>query len=62
MRSPAAEQSEDLLLLVCITAGAVIGFSLTGGAAIGTALGAAAGIALLARHRRRADHAAMPRT
>lgn len=62
MRSPAAEQSEDLVLLVCITAGAVVGFSVTGGAAIGTALGAATGIAILARHRRRADRAPTPRT
>ena len=54
VRSPAAGQSEDLLLLACITAGAVIGFSLTGGAAVGTVLGAAAGIALLERHRQRA--------
>jgi hypothetical protein len=48
------EHGDDLLLLACITVGAVLGFSLTGGAAVGTAIGAGAGIALLARHHARA--------
>jgi len=39
-------------MFACIALGALIGFSLTGGAAAGTALGAATGIALLALHRR----------
>ena len=42
---------DDLVVLLCITFGAVIGFTLTGGAAIGTAVGAAGGIGLIALHR-----------
>lgn len=60
MRIPGVDPAADLdsvLLLVCLTAGAVVGFSITGGAAVGTALGAAAGMALVAlRHRRQRWH------
>jgi hypothetical protein len=39
-------------MLACIAAGAIVGFSLTGSAALGSATGAAIGIALLAVARR----------
>ena len=42
---------DDVILFVCIAAGSVLGFTATGGAAIGTALGAAAGMAVVAAHR-----------
>jgi hypothetical protein len=47
---------DDLLLFVCIAAGALAGFSLTGSAAIGSIAGAAVGTALLAErhHHQRA--------
>ena len=46
--------TEDTVLLACIALGAVVGFTLTGGAAIGTAVGAAVGVGagrLLRQHR-----------
>jgi hypothetical protein len=39
-------------MLGCITAGAVIGFTLIGSAAVGTALGAAVGLGVVAVGRR----------
>ena len=56
MGTTSHDARENVLLFICITAGAVIGFSLTGGAAIGTAIGAAAGPALLAHDPRRSGH------
>ena len=38
-------RSEDVILMVCMTIGAVEGFSLTAGAAVGPADGAAVGVA-----------------
>jgi uncharacterized membrane protein len=46
------DRSDDLLLFICIATGAVVGFSVTGGAAVGTTVGAAAGMALVALHHR----------
>jgi hypothetical protein len=49
---------EDVVLVLCIAAGAVAGFTLTGGAAVGTAVGAAVGMAAAhaVRHRRETHH------
>jgi hypothetical protein len=44
--------ADDVVLLVCITCGAIAGFSLTGGAAVGTAIGAAIGTGIVALHDR----------
>jgi uncharacterized membrane protein len=44
---------ESVVMLVCITTGAVIGFSATGSAAFGSAIGAAAGMGAIALARRR---------
>jgi hypothetical protein len=42
----------DVVLVACIAVGAVVGFSLTGAAALGTFVGAAAGLAAAALIRR----------
>ena len=46
---------DSAVLFACLAIGAVVGFSLTGSAAAGTAIGAACGMALVAlrRHRQR---------
>jgi hypothetical protein len=53
VRATSRDEGDDLALFVFLVIGAVAGFTLTGGAAAGTALGAAAGVVLLARHRDR---------
>ena len=51
-------RSENIVLVACIAIGAVAGFTFTGGAAIGTALGAGVGVA--AGHVLRSRRAARP--
>lgn len=46
------DQRDVVVLLACLTVGAVVGLSLTGAAAFGTALGAAAGGSVIALRRR----------
>jgi hypothetical protein len=51
--------SEETVLLACITVGAVVGFTLMGGTAIGTAVGAAIGVGagrLLRQRRAQGGH------
>ena len=50
------EPLEAVVFITCVTAGAVVGFSLTGDAAIGAGVGAAIGFAL-SRGLRRWHHA-----
>lgn len=47
-----AADPADVVFVACVAAGAVVGFSLTGGAAAGSFLGAAIGFALSSALRR----------